>query len=130
MTDNLRWATSIVSVCCLSLHLAMATGIGPARATETMRLPSLAPTEVFLVNQANRNLTFQLRTNGGRWTSFDLDSGEDELYTCDKCDGFEFRMSTDGGKTVHYKLVSMGRYVLLWNEPEMIWDLNEIRRDQ
>ena len=96
-----------------------------AHPQQVTTLPSIAPTEVHIVNEANRSINFALRVKGGRWGTFELPSGVADSYECEgKCDEseFEFAMRT-GDMKVQYNLESTKRYVIRWNRQRNIWDL-------
>ena len=90
---------------------------------ETTLLPSLAVTEVHIANKGNREISFNLRPDSGKWKTFKIQSGEDGTYTCDKCQKFDFVMRSEGGKEVKYVLEPRNRYLIKWDDAKERWDL-------
>ena len=89
-------------------------------------LPSLAATDVLLVNQGNTALNFALRPANGRWMNYKIESGHTRQFECPHCTEYEFVMRT-GNKEVRYKLDVTERYALRWNRQRGLWDLYRIR---
>lgn len=93
----------------------------------SMSLPSIAPTEVHIVNAGDSAVNFSLRPENGEWKNFQIEYKGTETYKCEgTCDEIEFAMRT-GQQTVRYVLKSTKRYVIRWNEKARMWDLYEAR---
>lgn len=98
--------------------------------TDYTILPLTLPDRVYITNGTNRSLTFSLRVNNGEWKSFELGSGKEGEYKCEKCEGdtkWGFQITTEGRDSIRYRLKRGGQYVLTWNESSGSFDLIEAR---
>lgn len=88
--------------------------------------PSLAKLELFIVNDADTSLNFQLSCDDeddeDTWENFSLARGAGSSYNCPSLPHVWIRVSTDG-RHVQYQLHYRKRYRLAWNSSSRLWDV-------
>ena len=81
---------------------------------ESIDLPSIAVTEVHIINATGWNLKFSLRPVNGEWREYTINGQNSISYECSQCEEFEIYMKTTGQHFVQYRLMASKRYFLQW----------------
>jgi len=80
----------------------------------------------YIINNANRDLNFQLSNNGNDWENYNLMANYFNNYNFGGQTFGYFRISTQDKGYVQYTLYVGKEYKLFWNQSSQRWDLSSI----
>ena len=91
---------------------------------ESADLPSIASSSVYIINRANRNITYSIRPKNGSWVEYTIASGDNRTISCNGCNTqwFEIIVVTND-RQVRYDLEAARRFTIGWNGDAQVWDI-------
>lgn len=101
--------------------LASAALPSPASGQQSIDLPSLGASEIFLRNSTSGRVVFQLQSEHSDWTEFALGPGESQKYSVDGDTWMNVSVNSDGGQhTYGLNMGERGAFQWVGNDLQLV----------